>query len=112
MSGAGPASYGLFHSRREAVAATRRLPPGARSVLDRGARLVTSPTVSSVASGSPDGVERHPGLLAQHLDAGCTRDRRGRGDLIVVGVIPRWIAIGIALGLVVAVYFAYGRRVT
>ena len=31
VSGAGPASYGLFLTRREAVAATRRLPPGARS---------------------------------------------------------------------------------
>ena len=31
VSGAGPASYGLFRTRREAVAATRRLPSGVRS---------------------------------------------------------------------------------
>ena len=31
VSGAGPASYGLFLTRRDAVTATRRLPPGARS---------------------------------------------------------------------------------
>jgi hypothetical protein len=76
--------------------------------VDRSAGLVTSPTVSSDASGSPDGVERHPSLLRSTWTRAALVIAAVEAILIVVGVLPRWIALGIALGLVV-VYFVYGR---
>ena len=76
--------------------------------MDRSAGLVTSPTVSSVASGSPDGVERHPSLLRSTWTRAALAIAAVEALLIVFGVLSRWIAIGIALGLLV-LYFAYGR---
>ena len=76
--------------------------------MDRSAGLVTSPTVSSVASGSPDGVEQHPSLLRSTWTRAALAIVAVEAVLIVFGVLSRWIAIGIALGLLV-LYFTYGR---